>query len=79
MTTQQNVELFTSLGSKLIIAIWSSEPTEMEVSKELLSSCKIAVNDLCRVGPIVITEIGQGNIYFTSVWFNSQHYCKVNH
>jgi hypothetical protein len=53
-------------------------PTQLELARQLLSYREVAAEDICNIGPIVITEVGEENIYFTSVWYGSEHYCKTN-
>lgn len=52
-------------------------PTQLELARQLLSYREIEVADLCNIGPIVIHEIGEENIYFTSLLFGSEHFCKI--
>ena len=53
-------------------------PTELEMAKHCLKHKEVEWNNIFRVGPIIIHGIGEENIYFISVWFGSEHYCKVN-
>jgi hypothetical protein len=52
--------------------------TQLEMAKHCLKNKEVQFSDLWRIGPIVIHGIGQENIYFTSVWYGSEHYCKTN-
>lgn len=52
--------------------------TQLEMAKQCLRNKEVQWNDLFRIGPVVIHGIGQENIYFYSVWYGSEHYCKTN-
>ena len=53
-------------------------PTKLTMMANLLSRREVDILDLDKVGIIIIHSIGQENIYFTSVHFGSEHFCKVN-
>jgi hypothetical protein len=52
--------------------------TRREMAKQCLKYREIDISDLFRVGDIIIYGIGDENVYFTSVWFGTEHFCKVN-
>jgi len=52
--------------------------TQFEMAKRCLKHREVDVRDLSRIGEVIIHDIGQENIYFTSVWFGTEHFCKVN-
>lgn len=53
-------------------------PTKLTMMVNVLSRREVDISDLDKVGPIIIHSIGEENIYFTSVYFGSEHFCKVN-
>ena len=53
-------------------------PTRLKMMQTLLSNREVDPSDLDKIGTIVIHWIGEENIYFTSIEFGTEHFCKVN-
>lgn len=51
--------------------------TRLAMAQHCLNNYEVELDDLCRIGDVVVTYIGEENVYFTSVWFGSEHVCKV--
>ena len=52
--------------------------TKMAMAAHCLRHREVDVNDLSRVGEIQITWIGQETVYFISLLFGTEHFCKVS-
>ena len=50
--------------------------TAAEMAQYCLRQREVESDDLDKIGPIVIEEIGNENIYFVSVWQGTSHFCK---
>lgn len=51
--------------------------TKIAMAAHCLRNREVDPSDLCRIGEIQITWIGEENIYFTSLLFGSEHFCKI--
>lgn len=51
--------------------------TRMAMAAHCLRNREVDPSDLGRIGEIQITWIGEENIYFTSLLFGSEHFCKI--
>lgn len=52
--------------------------TRFEMAKYCLRYKEVEFDDLFRIGDIIIHGIGEENIYFLSVWFGTEHFCKIS-
>lgn len=51
--------------------------TRLAMAAYCLCDYEVEMDDLHRIGDIQITCVGEENIYFTSLWFGTEHVCKV--
>jgi hypothetical protein len=52
--------------------------TKLAMAKHCLRHREVDASHLDKIGEIIITDIGEENIYFISVLFGTSHFSKVN-